>query len=168
MEALVALFSSMWETVVLWQVIDPWERGLSIWFGRYVKEKGPGFYFKCPLFQDYVVENTRREIADAQFESVDTLDGVQLAISAALDFEIVDLKAMWLNVKEHEASISNLVEGLTAKHIATHNSDECGYEQLEREVLKTLRPRAKVWGLHIKHLYFTTLARHIPIRLLSN
>jgi hypothetical protein len=168
MEALVNLIVQAWEAIVPWQQIDRWERGLSVWFGRYVTEKGPGFYLRFPLFQSYVTDNVLPDIVDCQFQSVDTLGNKSLAIHAMIEYEIVDMRRLWLTRQSHQDSLRNKAEGLIASYIMNNWTEYCDGDMILDAVRPVLQREAASWGIRVIDLTLGTKTGHIPLRLLAD
>ena len=72
-----------------WFIINPWEEGVRVRFGKYQKKFGAGTYIKIPYFDSVYVEQVRLRIIPMPLQSMTMKNGKTLTASVLLDIKLL-------------------------------------------------------------------------------
>jgi regulator of protease activity HflC (stomatin/prohibitin superfamily) len=161
---------SIWKEIVPVAVVESWERGCR--FRRGVPEPtelGPGIWFFVPFFDRIEIIPTKARFIDLPVQSIATADGVEIALSANIGYEITDAVKAYTEVHDYEESLARLAAGHLHRriHEQTHAELVANLGKLEKSLEGTLTTRAKKWGIVIQDVGVTDLVKARAYRLLQ-
>jgi len=90
--AVVILFASI-------KVLNEYERGVTLTFGRFTGVKGPGLIFLIPGIQQMFRMSTRVVVMDVPPQDIITRDNISVKVNAVVYFRVVNPQAAILNVE---------------------------------------------------------------------
>lgn len=150
-------------------IIDPWEEGLRVRLGKWIKPLKPGFHFKLPFAIDQIYTvNVKPQIIDVVAQSLETLDGVSVVVVGAIEYSVEDIKKLHLNIQDYDESLVNLGQILIAEYVTSSTNEDCTRESIQKAVKRRLKDSARKWGINIRRFGITDLAEHKVYRILSN
>ncbi len=144
------------------------EAGVFLRGGRYTRTLDAGFYWKWPLYDNIEKTTITEQTIDLPNQSVETADGVPMAVSGTLRYTIVDAKKALLEVRDYDESLQNIGLKSIAGYIARTNRPDLIFSQLEKEVSDELKLEADDWGLDIIEFNLTDLVKHRIYRLMTD
>jgi regulator of protease activity HflC (stomatin/prohibitin superfamily) len=152
-----------------WIVMAPYEAGVLLRLGKFVKILEPGFHWAIPFGVDqYEHEHTVPRTHTLLPQSVTLVDGKQVSLEAVITYKVRDIKTALLEVEDSEHAIHDSCSGTIA-----HSIMKCTWLELvesedwEDRVLKACRARGFKFGLEITNVQFSTLALTKTLRLLG-
>lgn len=153
-----------------WQVVEQYERGIVLRFGKFNREIGPGFHPIIPFNAEVVwTDNVVPTTTTLDAQSLTTLDDVSLVATGVITWEIVDIQKFLLEVEGRETVLQGSAYGCISKTVESVNwSDIEGGSDLAHEIEKDIRRRAKKFGVHVSEFEFKDFARARPYRIISN
>lgn len=161
---------SIWKELVPVSIVESWEAGVR--FRRGVPETEQlmaGVWFFVPFFDRIEVIPTRARFIDLPVQSVTTADGVEVALSANIGYEITDAVKAYTEVHDYEESLARLAAGHLHRRIHAWRYEElvASLGELEKSLEGTLTTRSKRWGIVIRDVGITDLVRARAYRLLQ-
>src|SRR3990167_1845041 len=167
MQGLLDFLQQLFTTLRPWVTITPWERGVRVRLGKYVKELEPGVHLVIPLVDEINTLNVVPQVINLPNQSVMTLDRRSVAVSGGVEYGIRNAKAAYTNVQDFDRSLQTLAMGIIAEYVATHTLADCRLEPIRAEVLRGIKEACRGWGLDVRRVYLTDLAEHRVIRLMA-
>jgi regulator of protease activity HflC (stomatin/prohibitin superfamily) len=130
-----------WLTDLLkwWIVIMPWEQGLRVRLGNRVTVLSPGMHLRIPFIDSTYKQTTRMRIISLPIQTLTTVDGKTLTVTAVLAYTIGDLQTLYQTVHQPEGTIANLVLSEIAKCVSSHTLAECSAASVEAHATDALR-----------------------------
>ena len=108
----------VWEWLIPWVVIDPYEAGVVIQLGTYRRTISPGIWLICPFGIDEVkYETVVRQTAYLDVQSVTSKDGKSLSVAGIVTFEITDIKKFLLEIDDGESDMTNMIYGIITETV---------------------------------------------------
>jgi len=139
-DKLIDVFLSIWEWFIPFFVIDEYERGVVLQFGKYRRTVGPGIWLMCPFgIDDAKYETVVRQTADLVVQSLTTLDKKSVSLKAIVIFKIVDIKKFLLQIDEGEVDVMNMVIGVISDTVELTRWEDIPTKEFNRKVLKASR-----------------------------
>jgi len=133
-----------------WAVLDPYQAGVLIRFGKWKKTLGPGFYFIWPFGIDKVAsENVVVETMKTDPQALTTKDGKPIVVSLVITFKIEDVKVFLLEVEGRNTVIGDMAYGATAELVMSKTWQELADCDLGNELSKAVRRATKPYGVDI-------------------
>ena len=161
---------SIWKEIVPVVICESWEQGVR--FRRGVPEAkplGPGVWFFVPFFDRIEIIPRQLRFIDLPIQRITTQDGVEIALSANIGYEIVDAVKAYTEVHDYEESLGRLAAGHLHKRVHgwTYAQLVESLGDLEKSLEGTLTTRSKRWGIVIQCVGITDMVRQRAYSLLQ-
>jgi hypothetical protein len=102
-----------WEWLIPWVVIDAYEMGVVLRWGKFSRVVSPGLSFVWPLgIEDVKYETVVRQTVYLDPQSLTTSDGKSITVAGIIVFEISDIRKYLLDIDDGEDDMSNMVYGI--------------------------------------------------------
>jgi regulator of protease activity HflC (stomatin/prohibitin superfamily) len=168
MEALLSWLSNVWESLTPWVIIDPWEKGIRVRLGRWIKDVGPGVHICLPFIDSVEALNVLPQRIVLPNQSLRTGDGKVIALSGALLYGVRDARKVWMEVENHDESLVTLAMNHIAEYVSSVPSEDITVESLQKYVLPKIRRQGLRWGLDVTDIGIKDLAPHRVFRFMSD
>ena len=161
---------SIWKEIVPVVICESWEQGVR--FRRGVPEPeplGPGVWFFIPFLDRIEVIPRQLRFIDLPIQRITTRDGVEIALSANIGYEIANAVMAYTEVHDYEESLARLAAGHlhTRVHAWTYPELVENLGKLEKSLEGTLETRSKRWGIVIQVVGITDMVRQRAYSLLQ-
>ena len=166
MQALFDWLMSIWDSLIPLTIIDPWEEGIRVRVGKWVKRIGPGPVLTWWFIDEVFTINTLRQVVDLNNDSVETLDRVPMLVSITITYKIRDAAKTWLSVQDHDESIVTDAMTIVAAWINKTNYEDVTVENLIAACEPDIRKSGFRWGCEVEWIGVMDLAKHRVLRLL--
>ena len=146
--ALVLIFSFLWSAV---KILDEWERGVVLRFGRYISTRGPGLILLIPLVERMVRISTRTFTMDIQPQDVITKDNVSLKVNAVIYFRVTEPSAAVTQVEDYYFATSQLSQTTLRSVLGTYSLDDLlsRREKINHSLQAILDKSTEPWGIKV-------------------
>lgn len=159
---------SLWEFLLeilknirLFRVVYCYQYGVKFIFGKVWKQVDSGLAWNFPIIGNTQVITKVRQVVDLPNQCCVTQDGVCVAISGCLEYEIVDAVKALTNVSNLDVSIQALTMKYLKDLIQSLTWDDLVSQQIQiDDELKTLLLE---WGVNVISVGLTHLTKHIAI-----
>jgi regulator of protease activity HflC (stomatin/prohibitin superfamily) len=149
-------------------IIDAFERGVVLRFGRYSRVLEPGIHWTWPLgIERVLTDNVVTRTGTTGVQSLLTKDWKTITVKAVITSKIVDIKAAILEVEGVDHALIDACNGAIGTYIAAHTWDEVASEETPNELAKVCRRNAKKYGIEIERVQLVDLTPARAIRLLQ-
>ena len=153
------------------RVIDCFDEGVLLRFGKFSKVLKPGWHLVFPFSIDEVLRETVVvSTMSLGMQSLTSKDGKAITVQAVIQYKINDIKKLLLNVDDHEAAVADRCSGAIRPILAGLNLEDL----LELDATTTndlLRPECRKvttrWGVDITNVSLPDLTTVRTIRLLQ-
>ena len=163
--ALVDLFIRFRDFFIFWTVLDEYERGVLLRFGRFKENRGedgvvgPGLVWHLPFGIDEVLNtNVVYEVGDAELQMV-TTDGVTVNIEVVAGYSISNVKKFLLEVEEAGDAVLDAIGGAVFEFGRKRSWDELNHPDFVTELQKGIARRGVRFGVKIETVYIHSLTR---------
>lgn len=150
--------------------IRPYERGVRFSRGSRVKLLDPGVHFVWNWWQDVELVSVAAEVVESQKLTLTTKDRQTVIVSLAINYQIVDPVAYWLQVQDPEKSILNAAEGEASRVVCECTADEILLEPqaVADGIASKARRLVKPWGVTVNRVSLPNLAMAKAFRLVGD
>jgi regulator of protease activity HflC (stomatin/prohibitin superfamily) len=149
-------------------IVDPWEAGIRIRAGKWVKDVGPGPHFTIPFVDCVETVNIKKQWVAVEEQTVETADKIAILLISTVNYSIKDARKIWLEVQDHDDSLAEECAVILANWINRHNYDEVTTKRIIQECLPAVKIAGLKWGCEIIELGIKTLSKHRAYRLLMS
>ena len=138
LESIGTLLRYATEIFQWWVLVMPWERGLRVRCGKWIKELDGGIHFRIPYVDALYVQTTRTRVVDVPLQTIQTKDNKPLSILTVFGYSISDILLVYQTLFHPESTIVNMVMGMVADFVTKHTLEECTPDAVEAYVLDQL------------------------------
>lgn len=167
-DKLVDVFLSVVGWFKFWEVLDEYERGVVLRFGRFHKEVGPGFHWLIPLSIDRVLsDNVVTRTDNTRNMTFTLIDGTTVVTSTVVRYNIRDVKKALLEVEGIDHVMNDCVLGNTSDMVRRSVWEDLAKPEFSEALNKVCRKAAWRYGVEIESVQFSDLCRTKSLSLMS-
>ena len=133
------------------KIIHSFERGVKFHKGIDKALLGPGLHWFLPFLQSIEVASVVDDVITLPTQSLTTSDDKHISFCMNVEYEIHDLRAMWIEVQDFQHSLKNLAMNHLAARVRELSWKELRESQseLEKSMKGTLTTKVKKWGVTV-------------------
>jgi regulator of protease activity HflC (stomatin/prohibitin superfamily) len=142
--AVVVIFTSI-------KVLNEYERGVILTFGRFTGVKGPGLVFVIPGVQQMFRMSTRVVVLDVPPQDVITRDNISVKVNAVIYFRVVNPQTAVLNVENYMYATSQLAQTTLRSVLGQQELDDllANRDKINKNLQEILDLHTEPWGIKI-------------------
>ena len=142
--AVVLIFTSI-------KVLNEYERGVILTFGRFTGVKGPGLIIVIPGIQQMFRMSTRVVVLDVPPQDVITRDNISVKVNAVIYFRVVNPQAAVLNVENFMYATSQLAQTTLRSVLGQQELDDllANSDKINKNLQEILDIHTEPWGIKI-------------------
>ena len=163
------LFDVLFQVIGLfqfWTVIDAYEEGVLLRFGKYKRSVGPGLNFHLPFYIDSIkVDNVVPNCLSIPTQSLTTRDGKSVVIEALILWRIEDIKKVILDVEDATTSLHEITAGYIHEQVASNDWEEIRQPKFPDTLKKHIQKQAGKWGIKVMNVKFSDCSLSRSYRL---
>lgn len=161
---LVDFLKAVGGAVLPWVVIDQWQRGVVLRFGKYRTTFDPGLHFVIPFVDNAITPSVVTTTTALRPQSVVTADGKVVTVESIIRWSISDARAFVLDIWDGPNVIIDSAQGSIAEILRDVDS-KC--IDMERKILEKCRKSLARYGIKVETVTLTTLAPVKVLRLIG-
>ncbi len=148
------------------RVVEAYERGVVLRWGKFHREIGPGFHLLIPLGVDQVyTDNVVPSTLNLGPQSLTTKEGKFVVLSAIVTWSIECVTTVLLEVEGADGVLTDTAYGTISQAVAEATWDEVRSAKFALHVTKLVRKECKKWGIKIIRVRFSDKTACRSIRL---
>ncbi|MFA6803598.1 MAG: SPFH domain-containing protein [Candidatus Methanomethylophilaceae archaeon] len=134
------------------KIIQPYEQGIYMRLGKFVRILNQGLNFVCPLINQVVKLDLRTEVLDVPSQEVITKDNSPVNVDAIIYIKVIDPKNAFFEVTNYHAATINLAQTTLRSTIGEMELDEIlsSREKINVQLRDTLDESTDKWGVKIE------------------
>ena len=131
---------SVWEWLIPWVILDPYEEGVVIRLGNFNRVIGPGIHWMWPVgIEACKYETVVRQTSYLDVQSLTSKDGKPVTISAILVYIIDDIRKFLLDIDDGETDLQNMCYGVIGDCVEDTNWIKIKINDFNNRVLRRCR-----------------------------
>lgn len=151
---------------VPFKVLDPFQEGVVLRLGLCHRELGPGFHWVWPLGVEMVlVDNVVPRTVNLGAQSLTTRDAVAVVVGGVVTASISNIRKALLEVEGVDDALRDSCYGVIGQLVNSHTWDELHADDFAGKLTDACRKQASDYGIRIKRVQLSDLARMRAIRL---
>lgn len=152
-----------------WIVLEPYQGGVRIRLGKWIKVLTPGPHLILPFgIDNCIYENVVVETMRLKPQSLTTKDGKSVVVSSVVTFTIEDVLKFLLEVEGRNAIIEDSGYGATSNFILHKTWQELNaMDDIGNELAKVIRRQCKLYGVKVSTVQVVDFTQCRSIRLMT-
>lgn len=156
------------EWFVPFSVVDEYEEGVVLRFGRFTRVLGPGFHWIWPFGVDRVItDNVVWRTNDLQVQSLVTKDGRTITVCAVITSRIRNIQKALLDVEGVDDALIDACAGAVGAYVSSRTWEELTDTRVPDELATACQKGATRYGIEIGRVQLKDLTPSRAIRLLQ-
>lgn len=166
MESIKGLIDYLLSIIKFWVVVQPWERGIRVRFGKNQKLLKGGVHFRVPFLDTVYIQCVRLRVISLPMQSLTSKDAKTVTLNGCVGYEITDIEKLYNNMLFPEQTISNIVMGAISDYIYTNDIITTSPSKIEAAVMSKLEIDS--YGLQVNYFKLTSFAVVRTYRLIQD
>ena len=165
-DKLITLLQEFWQQMSPFYIVDMWEKGLHLRFGKFYTISDPGIHLKIPFFDSIWMQTVVTQSIDLRPQSITSADCKNIVVKAIVRYNISDA-FLFLTKLAHPTDVLVDSTGAMIREII----EERNWEDLvdvEDELTERIGNKLSEWGICIEKVTLTDLAEIQSIRLIGD
>jgi regulator of protease activity HflC (stomatin/prohibitin superfamily) len=138
----------------IFKVLNEYERGVILTFGRFTGVKGPGLIILIPLIQKMIKVDLRVIVLDVPTQDVISRDNVSVKVNAVVYFRIVEPDKAIIQVANPFEATSQLAQTTLRSVLGQHELDAMlsQRDKLNVDIQRILDTATDAWGIKVTNV----------------
>lgn len=166
-EKLIELLAATWNTLRPYEIVEAYNRGVVLRFGRYQRTLAPGLHWKWPLAEDIVSVLACITTLPLPPQTLTTKDDVGVVVAAVVKYEIVKPEPYVTDIWDQRDVLSDVTMGAVRAAVSGIEYKDLIVQPPDRVVLEAVRKEVNKYGFRIHAVTFTDLGRVRSLRLIQ-
>lgn len=167
LDRIVEIVVTCFNSLVPWVVLNPYERGVYLRLGRFVREVEPGFHWVIPFHVDTIYhENVVPRVERLYGLACTTSDGKMVGFDAVITYRISNITKAILEVNDLKDAIADSCAGTIGTELSNVSWEEIRHGDTVDRLTAECKKRARKWGVEIQNVQLTGVAPAKNLRLL--
>ncbi len=136
------------------KILNEYERGVVLTFGRFTGIRKPGLRFVFPVIQRMIRVDLRTIVMDVPTQDVISRDNVSVKVNAVVYFRVVDPAKAILQVEHYYDATSQVAQTTLRSVLGQHELDDMLTERdkLNRDIQTILDKQTDAWGIKVSNV----------------
>ena len=152
--------------IKIWVIVQPWQSGIRVRLGKYIKNLEKGIYFRIPYIDSVYVQEVRLRVVSMPVQTLTSKDNHTITLDGALGYKINDIRKLYQTIFQPETTISNIVMNQVAVFISGHDLADINTKKIQEAVLEKLKE--KDFGIDFNYYLLTNFAVVRTYRLIQD
>lgn len=165
-DKLIDFLINLGQDTLPFSIVNEWEEGVHLRFGKFQRVVGPGLKFKIPFFDKIWTQEVITQTVNLKPQTLTTEDEKDIVLKSIVRYHVEDVQKYLLNVMHAsdvlvdttQGIIRDIVERTTWNDLVDVNS------VITQEVSKVV----KAWGIEIEVITVTDLGLVKTYRIMSD
>lgn len=146
-------------------IIEAYEQGVVLRFGRFKKVFEPGVHFVWPVIERVISENVVPKVYDLNAQSLTTADGVSVVVSGIVTARVHDVRRSVLEVDGVLDAIKNSSVAEIARAVKKATWSELSSVDFDESLTAACRKKGFKWGMEIMEVQLSDMSKSRTVRL---
>lgn len=154
------------EDILPVKIINQWEKGVYLRFGKYIKNVEPGLVFKVPFADKIWHSPVITQTIHLQPQTLTTLDGKDVVLKAIVRYHVDDVKEFLLNVMHASDVLVDTTQGVIRDTVEGYNWEDL--YNISEYLQSQVQDIVDNWGIKIERITLTDLGIVKTYRIMSD
>lgn len=167
-DKLIDLISEWFDKINPFVIIRAYQNGVYLRNGKFRKVLLPGLHYKVPFIDEVIEQHVVMTTMSLPAQSLYTTDKQNIVVKSIVKYRIADVKVFVLEVFDATDVISDITQAIIKKLVVSRALEECISHDLDTDITKKVREKAKSLGVEIQQVTLTDIAPIRSYRLIND
>lgn len=148
------------------KIVNQWERGVHLRFGKFLRVVGPGIRRKVPFFDNIITTPVITQTVNLRSQTVTSKDEKSIVLSSIVRYHINDVEKFLLGVMHANDVLVDTTQGIIRDIVENTTWDDL--IDLTNTVTPSVHKQVEKWGIEIEQISFPDLGEIVTYRIISD
>lgn len=148
------------------KIVDQWEQGVHLRFGKFKKVVYPGLNWKRPFFDQILTTPVITQTVNLSPQTVTSIDDKSIVLTSIVRYHITDVQKFLLGVMHANDALVDTTQGIIRDVVEGCKWDDL-YD-LSSVVTPEVNQQVEKWGITVEQVSFPDLGEIVTYRIISN
>ena len=147
-------------------IVDEYEQGVVLRFGKYNRTVAPGLHFFWPWgIEDPITTTTVRRTSYCDVQSITSRDGKHVNSSPVIVYKVGNVKRWLLEVDDAEEALNDVTYGLNDALAQENDWADIHTPEYAEQLTAMVREEGLTWGARVEEVKFADRVQSKSLRL---
>ena len=165
-DKLIDLIVTFIGDVIPFKIVDQWEKGVHLRFGKFIQVVEPGLNWKVPFFDQILTTPVITQTVNLSSQTVTSEDEKSVVLSSIVRYHIYDVKKFLLGVMHANDALVDTTQGIIRDMV-----EGCKWSDLydlTNVVTPEVNEQVEKWGITVEQVSFPDLGQIQTYRIISD
>ena len=165
-DKLIDLLVTFINDILPFKIVNQWEKGVHLRFGKFIRVVSPGLKWKLPFFDSILTTAVITQSVNLRSQTVTSLDEKSVVLSSIVRYYIFDVEKFLLGVMHANDVLVDTTQGVIRDIV-----EETTWENLvglTELVTPAVNNQVEKWGIKVELVSFPDLGQIITYRIISD
>jgi regulator of protease activity HflC (stomatin/prohibitin superfamily) len=148
------------------KIVDQWEQGVHLRFGKFHRVVYPGLNWKRPFFDQIWVTAVITQTVNLKPQTVTTSDGKTVVLTSIIRYHIENVEKFLLGVMHANDVLVDTTQGIIRDIVEDTNWDDL--VDLTNRVTPVVNKQVERWGIKVQLVSFPDLGQITTYRVMTD
>lgn len=165
-DKLIDLIVTFIHDILPFKIVDQWEEGVHLRFGKFLRVVKPGLKWKISFFDQIITTPVITQTVNLSPQTVTTLDEKSIVLSSIVRYHIHDVQKYLLGVMHANDVLVDTTQGIIRDMVENTNWEEL--VDLTKIVTPEVNQQVEKWGITVEQVSFPDLGQIVTYRVMSD
>jgi regulator of protease activity HflC (stomatin/prohibitin superfamily) len=165
-DKLIEFIVSLGHDILPFTIVNQWEMGVHLRFGKFVKVVQPGIKFKIPFFDKIWAHEVITQTVHLQPQTLTTQDELNIVLKSIVRYHVYDVRKFLLNVMHASDVLVDTTQGIIRDIV--ERTDWNDLVDVNDAITEEVAIIAENWGITIEKITLTDLGIVRTYRIMSD
>lgn len=165
-DKLIDLIVTFIHDILPFKIVNQWEEGVHLRFGKFLKVVKPGLVWKLPFFDRLWVTPVITQTVNLKSQTVTTKDEKNVVLTSIVRYHIYDVEKFLLGVMHANDVLVDTTQGIIRDMV--ESTDWYDLVDLTNIVTPEVNKQVEKWGITIQLVSFPDLGLITTYRIMTD
>jgi len=165
-DKLIDLVVTFIHDILPFKIVDQWEKGVHLRFGKFKQAVEPGLNWKIPFFDQILTTPVITQTVNLKPQTVTSLDEKGVVLSSIVRYHIHDVQKFLLGVMHANDVLVDTTQGIIRNMVENTYWDNL--VDLTNIVTPEVNTQVVGWGITVEQVSFPDLGQIVTYRIMGD
>jgi membrane protease subunit HflK len=166
-ERLIDLLLSLGDKLLPCFIIEAYEAGAVLRFGKYHRGVDPGIHWKIPFVERVIEIVACTTTMRLPPQTLTTADGKSVVVTAIVRYNVRDVKPYVTDIYDQHDALGDVTMGAIREAVRSATLEQLASAPPEKEIATSVRRKVGRYGIEVEAVTFSDLAAVRSFRLIQ-
>lgn len=165
-DKLIDLIVTFIHDILPFKIVNQWEQGVHLRFGKFHRVVYPGINFKRPLFDNILTTPVITQTVNLRSQTVTSKDEKSIVLSSIVRYHVYDVEKFLLGVMHANDVLVDTTQGIIRDIV--EDTDWNDLVDLTDRVTPVVNGQVEKWGITVQLISFPDVGEIVTYRIIND